>query len=883
MEGLTGAMSPMFLPGAMGPSPMMSGAEGMGSLPPPPPGPPPPGMPPMVLPMLPPGLELVPMPVSSKLYAVEATSGQECTYGRTCKSVQCPDSHPNGRDDPCFTLCRFNRKCKRVGCYFAHPNGREVDEDPSKGLCRQGLECKRPDCLYSHPPGREQVGNEARVCHLCGQTGHIMRDCTRPRKRYPVPQGQHVSMTDLPQDWLQAGPEKIASNCAAELESFGSLVLQPFVLDHGREVVASFSDKELAKSAVEGLNGSLCRIELIDTPPPGVYPEEPDIQPEGKLLIEGFPQRWGVADITTLIHGAVRPSNVLGIELLTAEDALEGSVRVRLRDFSAAKEAAKEMSGQKVAGKALRIIVEGAVEEEEDRRCRSRDRGRRSRPRGGGGYSGRRSRERDRDRDRDRDRERDRERDRGEEEVQRGGGGERDNQAWRPGDQKDNGYEEERRRWGGGNDWGRERERERERPRVLTIHLDELPMPRRPQVEPSPSDRELFVDPLPEEEMMETCLAAFGDADDVFRIPDPKTGRPSNRGYVKFKEHAAAVRAAEADFGAWSESERTLSSQRSKRSHDGSVSTYPDSVIARIVGSRGEAIRRMQDECGASWLHLRGEDLGHTDHKSDSQRVHFIAEGDERAFARLREVLARRLAEIHDAICERLEQDKREGDRRGSGQDDDRDRNRRDRLPADGIAWQPPDMPWKPPVAPCGMGPPPGGPPPGPPGFWPGGGPLPGPPPSSAPGAWTPPLGGPGPPPSNGAWRPPVGPPGAMPPPPSGMPPLPGLAMGMPPLPGMPPWMGGPHGNASGMGPPPGWGMPPGIHGAAPGMGMGPPPGWGEMPMPPGGLPQGGLPGGGAEPPREGDRSRRQERDRRRRRSSSTSRSSGARKRRRRH
>ena len=46
-----------------------------------------------------------------------------------------------------------------------------------------------------------------------------------------------------------------------------------------------------------------------------------------------------------------------------------------------------------------------------------------------------------------------------------------------------------------------------------------------------------------------------------------------------------------------------------------------------------------REECGANWLHLRGEDLGHSDRSlAVSQRVHFVAEGDEVALSKMREV-----------------------------------------------------------------------------------------------------------------------------------------------------------------------------------------------------------------------------------------------------
>eukprot|EP00928_Gymnodinium_smaydae_P021778 TRINITY_DN18531_c0_g2_i1.p1 TRINITY_DN18531_c0_g2~~TRINITY_DN18531_c0_g2_i1.p1 ORF type:complete len:443 (-),score=69.17 TRINITY_DN18531_c0_g2_i1:282-1529(-) len=407
--------------------------------------------------------------------------------------------------------------------------------------------------------------------------------------------------------------------------------------------------------------------------------------------------------------------------------------------------------------------------------------------------------------------------------------------------------------------------RRRDRYRVQIVHLDEIRMPRRPDVQPSPTDRELFVDPLPEEEMLSTCLDAFGDVEEVFRIPDPKTGQPSNRGYVRFRDHAAASRAVEAEFGTWSESERTLTSQRSKR-QDGIMSTYPDSMIARIVGARGEAIRRLQEECGANWMHLRGEDLGHSEHRAESRRVHFIAEGDERSLQKMFEVIERRIAEIHDGIRERIEQDKKDRDA-GSGANGDTWRppgaggggggGFGGSMSASASAWRPPGMGSEPPRS------------------------------GNAGEAWKPPSADGG---GRAAWAPP-----AMQHPPPGMPWHP-PGQGMPPPPfnpalGAPPGMMGPPGMPPGHGPPPGGHMgppPPGMHGWRPPPMPGAPPGWGPYgppPMGPGGAPPHGMPPpphmGGADP-NGGDRSRRRSRDRRRRScSGSSSRSRGRRRRRR--
>merc|ERR1711957_12853 len=99
----------------------------------------------------------------------------------------------------------------------------------------------------------------------------------------------------------------------------------------------------------------------------------------------------------------------------------------------------------------------------------------------------------------------------------------------------------------------------------------------------------------------------MGEAADIFRIPD-SSGKPGERGYVRFLEHAVANRCVKAGTGTWSESERALSSQKSH--HGGRASAYPDSMIARILGPRGELINTLKANIGASPLAVRGDGLG---------------------------------------------------------------------------------------------------------------------------------------------------------------------------------------------------------------------------------------------------------------------------------
>lgn len=184
---------------------------------------------------------------------------------------------------------------------------------------------------------------------------------------------------------------------------------------------------------------------------------------------------------------------------------------------------------------------------------------------------------------------------------------------------------------------------------TIILHVDELEMPMRPEMEPAPTDREVWVDPLPDEEGLVSWLAAFGDAEEVFRPPDPCTGQPAERGYVVFEKHDAARGCVEAGAGSWSESERIQSSQKC----DPRASAYPDSLVASFVGPTGQGIQSIQEATGVERLQLRGTD----NRPVASKRVHFYAEGPEVALKLLSAEIESRLAEIHVQAGKRLQQD----------------------------------------------------------------------------------------------------------------------------------------------------------------------------------------------------------------------------------
>jgi len=603
-----------------------------------------------------------------------------------------------------------------------HPQGREVDDDPSKGMCRQGLACKRADCLYSHPEGRVVEGQESRACHICGIAGHLMKDCPKRRgaAALPVVPGQYVTLSAFPEDWEAKTTEDLTAQLTEELEVFGSLTLAPVLIDGHRKAVGAFEEEEAAKAAIDALQ-SILSIELSDPPLQNLADQKP-----GSILIQDFPARWQASDVGALLHGTVKPSSLVSIEMVPGpgegEGGNGGGARVRMRDFGTAREAAKELQGQKVAGKPLHIVLEDedgnphdidetieeptkgkeypdrkvdGIEMCQDYRMDRCTRGDRCKFSHGEDDSDEkkarlekeRKRREEREKERDRDRDRHRRRSRSRSRHRRSRSRDRAN---------------------------RDRDRGSKTAKIHIIHIDELKMPNRPDVEPAPTDVEIFADPLPDEDLMDTCLNAFGPTEEIYVLPIPGP----RKGYVKFRDHASAALAVEGGFGTWSESERVLSSQRSKK-NDRTIATYPDSIIARLVGSRGDAIKKLQEESGAVWIHLRGEDLGHSDYKfSSSQRVHFIAEADDSVVPKLKEALEKRMYDIHDNIIQTLNE--KGGGRRERDRDRDRDRDRGERGREFDDPWlqavHPPPAAWwgpPPPHDPWGA-PPPWGPPPHP-------------------------------------------------------------------------------------------------------------------------------------------------------------------------
>lgn len=307
-----------------------------------------------------------------------------------------------------------------------------------------------------------------------------------------------------------------------------------------------------------------------------------------------------------------------------------------------------------------------------------------------------------------------------------------------------------------------------------TLHLDEVDMPARPEVDPSPWDREVWVDPLPDDNDLEEFLGNFGEAEETWRVPD-SSGKKTDRGYVLFKDHSSAKKCVEAGTASWSESERALMSQSSARRGDRERwSTYPTNVVAGLLGHGGDVINKMKADIGARTIHLGGEGLKSSGKWIVSKRLHLSCEADcedgEILTMKFKLALQEALISIHDQISVKLRSEPHDARRKDVAPPESADF-----WKAEGIDINIDTRPWRPPwVGPNvnGKRPPPEEiplphghwwpPPPAPWGF-----------PPPHPWGWPPPPG-------HGWHPPPMHPPPGSPPPPGAPPPG-------PPPPGAPP------------------------------------------------------------------------------------------------
>lgn len=178
------------------------------------------------------------------------------------------------------------------------------------------------------------------------------------------------------------------------------------------------------------------------------------------------------------------------------------------------------------------------------------------------------------------------------------------------------------------------------------VHIDELAMPKRPQVLPSRGDREVFMDPLPNEpgsKELDEFLKAFGEYEDVYQIPKQE------RGYVLFKQHREAANCVESFAGQWSESERCANRKRSRDKSQRGQSAYPENIILHIRGREGSNVKKLMDSTGVKQLRIL--DGFKANDTSPSGRLCFAGKGTPAQVTQLKTELEELLAGIHETFA----------------------------------------------------------------------------------------------------------------------------------------------------------------------------------------------------------------------------------------
>jgi len=191
-----------------------------------------------------------------------------------------------------------------------------------------------------------------------------------------------------------------------------------------------------------------------------------------------------------------------------------------------------------------------------------------------------------------------------------------------------------------------------------SLFVDELPMPKRPQVRPGHFDREVFLQSLPvhdcTEENIRSWLEGFGSIEDMMLLKNKVTGKLTGKGYVRFTTHREASACVEAhtrssvDDGDprahWSESERAVQMKQS---------VYGEDVHNAFSQQALEQVKR-QCKVQSLWMLSEAKARGPDAPAAEARYVHFITTCPEEQVAALKSQLARVLASFHQEVSRSL-------------------------------------------------------------------------------------------------------------------------------------------------------------------------------------------------------------------------------------
>jgi len=188
------------------------------------------------------------------------------------------------------------------------------------------------------------------------------------------------------------------------------------------------------------------------------------------------------------------------------------------------------------------------------------------------------------------------------------------------------------------------------------IYIDELNMPKRPQVDADIRDREVFLKVLPphvdsEEQLQAWIEKDFGDLDRVKLIRASDSSSDSLRAYVRFTSHENAALYIEAEgdeAAAWSESERAI-----KRAS----SVYGADIHKAFAGLDSQVFPWILAGCSVDKLWMQSEvqwPQGSSVPKPAGRELHFAVDCDAQELIKVQDALAEVLQGFHEQVSRQL-------------------------------------------------------------------------------------------------------------------------------------------------------------------------------------------------------------------------------------
>lgn len=195
------------------------------------------------------------------------------------------------------------------------------------------------------------------------------------------------------------------------------------------------------------------------------------------------------------------------------------------------------------------------------------------------------------------------------------------------------------------------------------VFIDELFMPKRPEVPAGPEDREVFLSSLPmtecDADQIKSWLQGFGEIEICSFMRNPLTNEIADTGYVRFRTHeqanacveAMTVDAEEGDTMArWSESERA-----SRKAN----CAYGIDLHNAFAGPSGRVLSSIlsASKLKAQDLWMFSEQYPKRDRNApdpEGKQLHFVANCNDDQFQELKSALIAALQNFHEKVSKRL-------------------------------------------------------------------------------------------------------------------------------------------------------------------------------------------------------------------------------------